>query len=236
MVVAMGLTLQADALEEGNRLFQAGDLQGALKKYEVALKADPVRKTALFNGGLAAYLMGKPERAAELWERLRKLTPGDLRLLSKVVQAYQASNRPKERDSVRKDLIERRSKLDEKSRAQFPKYCRDQFKVAGEKVMAFEYFELEGERALRYRFSVVKEGREAYYLSLGSYTTTTQIARELGQIAKDDRMFHMDGYYKGGRVHETYGMFTKEPSYTEARKIIEKILAGKKKPASSTEK
>ena len=236
MVVAIALTLQADAYEEGNRLFRAGDLKGALEKYEVALKADPAREAALFNGGLAAYLVGKPKRAAELWERLRKRTPGDLRLLAKVVQAYQASNLPKKRDAARKDLIERRAKLDEKSRAQFPKYCRDQFNVGGVKVMAFEYFELEGDRALRYRFSIVKEGREAYYLSLGSYTITTQIARELGQIEKDDRMFHLDGYYEGGQVHKTFGMFTKEPSYTDVRKRVEKILAGKKRSAPTKKK
>ena len=101
--------------------------------------------------------------------------------------------------------------------------------------MVFEHFELKGERALRYAFEIIdpEKGKSKYRISLGSYEPTTQFARETGQIGKNERMYHLDGYYPDG-VHATFGFFTKEPSYEDTRKSVIAILQGKKQPTSSS--
>ncbi len=227
-LAALPLQDEADRklIEEANAIFEQGRHAEALAKYEECVKRRPEWKNALFNGGLAAYLAGKPARAADLWEPLRKLTPDDTGLLAKLIQAYQATGEGDKRDAVRKDLFDRRAKLDEAGKKKLSRYVRDQFSAGGLRVMAFEHFELAGERALRYRFSVLNEkgDAEAWYVSLGSYEITTQVAREQGTIGKDERMYHLDGYLQGGRVHKLYRMFPKEPSYDECRRLVEEVL------------
>ncbi len=185
----------------------------------------------MYNGGLAAYLGGKPARAVQLWELLKKLRPGDTALLAKLVQAYQATGEPAKRDAVRQELFELRARADEAVRKKLFRYVRDQFTVGALRVMVFEYFELSGERALRYSFSVRNESGsgEAWAVSLGSYEVTTQIAREKGEIKKDERMFHLDGYFDGGSIHKLYGMYKKEPTYEDCRKAVEEVLKSEKK-------
>jgi hypothetical protein len=98
--------------------------------------------------------------------------------------------------------------------------------------MVFEHFELKGERALRYVFSVLGESGEGeeFRISLGSYDITNAVAVQTGKVKKGERMFHLDGYYKWG--HVTYGFFTPEPGYDEVRKIVIGILEGKAQPQS----
>ncbi len=137
-------------LEDANALMEQEKYAEALATYEPCLKAAPDREAALYNGGLSAYLSGKVERAAELWEKLRAKTPEDRQLLAKLVQAYSALKKTEKRDETRKALFEARAKLPEAERDKAPSYCREQFECAKKKVMVFEYFELKGERALRH--------------------------------------------------------------------------------------
>jgi tetratricopeptide (TPR) repeat protein len=224
-------------MEQANALFEARKYAEAVEKYGEVLKIDSKHANALYNGGLAAYLGGKPADAAALWERLRAIKPDDLPLLAKLVQAYQSAGDLKKRDACRDALLKARAALPEDEKAKRGNFCRDQFAVNGRRVMAIELYELKGERALRYKFIVLNdEGREDHSISLGSYEMTTQIAREAGEIGKDERMFHLDGYYDQGRTHKTFGMFKKEPSYDEVRTMVVETLEGKKKAASGSEK
>jgi hypothetical protein len=95
--------------------------------------------------------------------------------------------------------------------------------------MAFELYELKGERALRYVFSILNktEDGEEWRVSLGSYKTTDAIWRETRNPRPKDneRLFHLDGYFKGGG-HATYGMFFPEPTYDEMRAKVIQILEG----------
>ena len=99
--------------------------------------------------------------------------------------------------------------------------------MKGQKVMAFELYELKGDRALRYVFSILnkEENGQEFRISLGSYETTNTIWRELKNPPpkKDERMFHLDGYFKGGG-HATYGMYFPEPTYDEMRAKVIEIL------------
>ncbi len=226
------------ALDAANGLLQEKKYTEALAKYEECLKLEPDRLSALFNGGMAAFFADKAARAIELWERHHKLEPEDTGTLGKLVQACQKAGDLKKRDAYRKALSGVRDAMTQEERAKFPRFCRDQFKVKDVAVMTFEYFELKGERAVRYRFSVLnaKGDAEEYHLSLGSYEMTTKIAREAGTIGKDERMFHLDGYFDGGKRHRTYGMIKSEPSYDDARKLVEEVLKGDREAQSGTDK
>src|SRR2546422_4944260 len=143
------------AYQTGNKLFEDGKHEAALGQYVECLRVVKDHQDALFNGGLAAYLAGKLEKAVELWERLRELKPNDTHVLAKLVQAYEAMGKRAKRDEARKSLFDARAALSEEDRAELEKYCREQFQAGDTKIMAFEYFELKGDWAVRYRFSAL---------------------------------------------------------------------------------
>jgi hypothetical protein len=59
---------------------------------------------------------------------------------------------------------------------------------------------------------------------------TTAIARELHEIPKEARLYHLDRYDKG--VHSTLGFFEEQPSYEVVRKAVVDALEGRSsKPA-----
>jgi hypothetical protein len=153
----------------------------------------------------------------------------DSKALAKKVQLYEALGKIKERDAAREDVF----KLFKAGKIAAKFYCREQFNVGKTPVIVFEYFELKGERALRYSFQVLDEkGDSAQQISLGSYEMTTLLAREQGQIKADERMYHLDQYTP--QSHATLGMFKKEPTYEETRQQVIAFIEGKVKPMSST--
>lgn len=102
--------------------------------------------------------------------------------------------------------------------------------------MAFELYELKGDRALRYVFSILNktEDGEEWRISMGSYKTTNAVWREMQNPRPKDheRLFHLDGYFKNG-AHATYGMFFPEPSYDDIRaKVVNMRRAHLCLPAS----
>lgn len=224
------------AFKAANSLMEQRKYPDALIRYKEALAILPNDPSILFNGGLAAYHVKDYALAADLWKRLKTADPQDWHVRAKLIQAYQALGRLSERDAERAELFQLRStgKNDELSKQY--EYCREQFEVKGSKVMAFEHFELKGERALRYVFSVLNEAGngEGYRISLGSYELTNSIWRETAKPKPkaDVRLFHLDGYYKWG--HATYDMFAPEPSYDETRNRVIRILEGKDKAISSS--
>ncbi|MBI3832239.1 MAG: hypothetical protein HY291_22140 [Planctomycetes bacterium] len=230
---------EREALEfkvAGDELMEAGKPAEALAKYKLAFEKDPKHQETLYNGGLAAFLSGDFKTAAEWWKRLKEKAPDDWRLRAKLIQAYQALNDAKARDAERAELFALRAKSKDEDFLHWPSYCRDQLSANGKKVMAFEYFKLEGDRAMRYRFSVLNaEGnKEEYFISLGSYELTNAVARETGSLKEGERLFHLDGYYQGEREHRTFGMFKKEPTYDETRALVIQVLEEKLDALSSS--
>ena len=119
----------------------------ALEKYQRMLATDPDNRVALFNAGLAAYLLGRPEQSVAYWTRLKELAPEDWRVRSKLIQAYQALGRGRERDDERAGLLQVRSVTQDEELRRTKKYCRDQFTVGDSQILVFEFFELEGDSA-----------------------------------------------------------------------------------------
>lgn len=241
LLVFLIVCLQLAALAEpGEEEFQAGNAcmekkqyREALELYQSGLKKAPAEPALLFNGGLAAYLAGDGATAIALWQELKKLEPDNWRLLAKLVQAYQLTGNLKARDQERAELLALWKK--NPAAVQQKSFCREQFQAGGESVMAFESWQLEGDRAVRYTFSVLgPDDKEKYRISLGSYDATTQFGRESGELGPNERYWHLD--YYGPGEHRTYAFQKVEPTYDEVRKLVLEILAGTLKPMSSSKK
>jgi len=223
------------AFNAANELMKQHKPAEALIRYEEALAIVPDDTSTLFNAGLAAFLSNNFSRAADWWKRLKALDPDDWRARSKLIQAYQALGKTAERDTERSELIQLWKSGKNKDLSQQAEYCREQFEINGTKIMVFEHFELKGDRAVRYAFSVLgPDGKEDHWYSLGSYELTNQVWHETTKPTpkKEQRLFHLDGYFKG--AHATYGMMVGEPSYDETRAMVVKIIEGDLKPASSS--
>lgn len=224
------------AFDAANALMEQHKYAEALARYKEALALEPDATGPLFNGGLAAYQSKDFNTAAELWLRLKKIDPSDWHARAKLIQAYQALSKLPERDAERAELFGIWKSGNNPELSKQVEYCREQFEVGKSKVMAFEHFELKGDRALRYVFSILKESGDAedYRISLGSYDMTNAVWRETTKPKPKpgERLFHLDGYFEWG--HATYGMFAPEPSYEQVRSSVVKILEEKIKPVSST--
>lgn len=224
------------SFEIANSLLERGKHTEALTHYKQALAILPKNPAILFNAGLAAYSAKDFAFASDVWQQVKAVDPQDWHVRSKLIQVYQALGKMTERDKEREELFKMwKSGKPAELKERFH-YCRDQFEVNGKKVMAFEHFELKGDRALRYVFSILNktEDGEEYRISLGSYRMTDAIWRETRKPKPkdDERLFHLDGYFPNG--HATYGMFFPEPTYDETRAKVIKILEGKGNPVSGT--
>lgn len=231
------IALVEKAFDAANALMEQRRYAEALVRYKEAIALAPDDPSLLFNGGLAAYQGKNFATALDLWQHLKRVDPSDWQARSKVIQAYQALNKLPERDAERAELFKIWKSGDNPELSKEVEFCRDQFEVNKYKVMAFEHFELKGDRALRYVFSILNESGDAedFRISLGSYDLTDAIWRQRAnpKPKPGERLFHLDGYFKGGS-HATYGMFAPEPSYDEMRARVIQILEGKSKPVSST--
>jgi tetratricopeptide (TPR) repeat protein len=224
------------AFDGGNGLMEEGKYCEALARYQDGLAILPNDPSLLYNAGMAAYKCKDYAESVKRWGRLKALDPVDWQVRAKLVQAYQTLGQFQNRDAERAALFEMRKQGVNEDLSKQLEYCRDQFEAGGERVMAFERFELRGERALKYVFSVVGEKgfAEKYRISLGSYDRTNNMWHQATKPrpADDERLFHLDGYYSWG--HATYGMYSPEPSYDEVRKIVVEILEKKRSPISAT--
>lgn len=164
-------------------LIKEGKYKEALSVLSDRLKADPDNPILLYNAGLTAYLGEEHATAIKYWQALKLLDPKDWQVRTKLVQAYEANKERGQMDKEIKELYEMRKAKANKELSEAKFYCRDQFKEDKTKVMVFEYFELEGERAKRWSFNVLNEKDETdWVISLGSYEMDTQIGRETGDL------------------------------------------------------
>jgi tetratricopeptide (TPR) repeat protein len=225
-----------EAFHAGNALMDKKNYCEASTRYQEGLASSPDDTSLLYNGGVAAFQCKQYQVAVNLWNRLKELDPADWQTRAKPIQAYQALGDLPKREAERAALLDFRKQDPNSELAKQVEYCRDQFEAGSEKVMAFEQFELKGDLALRYVFSVLDESRKAekYRLSLGSYDITNAFWHETTKPRpKDsDRLFHLDGYYEWG--HATYGMYFPEPSYDQVRATVIEVLEKKINPSSTS--
>lgn len=204
----------------GNDLMKQHRYSEALARYRESLAKLPDDPALLGNAALAAYFAKDYSLAADLWNRGKQLEPQNWQIRAKLIQTYQALGNLAARDAERSALFDLRTRGETESLSKAKRYCREQIEVTGRRVIVFEYFKLEGKRAVRYAFIVLRpdEDAEDFRFSLGSYEDTTAIARELGELKQGERAFHLDYYNKN--FHATYAHYNSEPSYEDVRKTV----------------
>lgn len=203
-------------------LTKKGECDKALPIYETVLRAAPGTANALWNAGICAKRIGKYARAAAFFERMKAVQPGYLPLWSNLVQVHQARGATKARDDARKALIAHiESSADPKTKVRWF-YVREWYRVDDREVFVFEYLDLRGKFALRYKFLVKTVDKPDFVVSLGSYETINAIERDLGRLKPGQRLFHLDAY-RGG-THWTLGFYEGEPSYDAIRPLARRII------------
>lgn len=224
------------AFKEAASLMQRGQHKEAIPYLERVQQEHPDNASVLWNLGIAQAEIGNHREAVKVWESYRKLAPNEWQPIAKLIQAYQGLGDTKARDETVKALYDLRKASPNSDVAKAERFCREQWVTpTGRKIFAFEYFDPKGARQKFFRFSVTDAaGTEGFYISLGSYDDTTAISRELGEISKSDRMYHLDEYTKTG--HKTYAFFKAKPEYDAVRTNVVNILEGKMKPVSGSSK
>lgn len=232
-----GLPQNESLFEKGVLLYEQGKFAESIPYLEKALNDYPESSNILWNLGLASAAAGQHAKALTYWKRYRKVRFEDWRVVPKLIQTYQTLGRIKQRDEAIATLFRLREKTRDPKLKELPLFCREQFKVNGQLIMAYQFFEPSGEWMQFYRFLAIdSKGHKEFFVSLGSYESTTQISRELGEIKANERLYHFDGYYPGG-LHKTFGFLKGEttPSYDAIRPAILEILEGKIEPSSSSQ-
>lgn len=206
------------------QLLNAGHYAEAVPLLEDVTSRAPDRPGGFMNLGLAAEESGDHHLALQAWSRYHELVPNDTKAFGKIIQAYQALGQPQERDRVREQLIAYRNSLPPEQQERFAFYIRDQFNVAGQHFMVFEYFEPKSPTRLYYKFQAVDTGHKPIYnFTLTSGDAETNVARELGQIGRDDRIYALDK--NQGTTSSLYGML-KTVSYDDVKSIVIKAVEG----------
>lgn len=193
-----------------------------------------------FNLAQSLYNAEQYEKALATYIRVAEKFPSDYHAISKIIQIQNLLGNQEERDKwTEKIYALYRSEAAPKALKEQKFFICDQFKVGDFKIFAFEFFDLEGEVALKYRLRAYKtnaEGKreEVNLISLGSYEQTNKIAQELGETGPDERRFHLD-LYAPGDYHETLGFFNGNPGYDEVKRLATARWEGKLKALSSSE-
>lgn len=214
------------AFRRGVELMEQGRFKAAIPFLKQAEKAFPTNPSVLWNLGIASAEVENHTEALSYWQKYQKVESQDWKAISKLVQTYQAMRNDAARDREIKILYALRRRSTDPKLARAEEFCREQFVVGRQKIFAFELFEPKGEKRIYYRFSAVDgEGNESFFISLGSYELTTQIARELGEIPKTGRVYHIDRYER--KTHKAYAFFKEKPTYETVRKAVVDILQGK---------
>ncbi len=230
------------AFKAGNAAMERRDYAAALKQYRIVLAAEPDEPSSLWNGGSAAFSTGDYKLAMLYFSRLQKQEPKDGALLAKRVQTAQELNDFKARDALRAEIYAlRKSGEDESGYTAKPSYCRDQFFVGKDLVLAFEYWEL---KPLSGDASKPYLGR-VYEFFVVAPNDETRLRIECGWSlleAKADGSFvpsaelggfYYDAYYPSGPwSRRTFAVAPQQPSFEAAKAQAIAIIEGKTKPVS----
>ncbi len=231
------IALYADDLEQDFRkaveMMEAKQFREAIPLLVQVRNAFPRDVSVNANLGLSYAETGQHENALACWQLLCELESDNWHHASKVVQAYQALGRMKERDAAIVEVFERRKRTQDPSSIKRPWFCREQFDLREQRVMGVQYFTPEPGREVYFAFIFLDQaGHERFRISLGSYEPTNEIARATGEISADERLFHIDYYARG--EHRTYGFYKRKLEYDEFRERVLGIVTDEKTPVSSS--
>lgn len=217
-----------EKVRQGITFFNSGRVDEALRLFVQAANLDPQSVEAHYCAGVALLRKGSQKPALGQFQAAAKLDPKDWRVQAKLVQCCQAAGAAADRDAARAALLDLRKPGGPQALLQLDRYCREPFTVGRRKVVAYEYFDLKGERPVKYAFYVLDDaGRKTdFRITVGSYETLNAIAHEQKEVKQGERLYHLDGYYTGG-VYRPFTRFKGEPAYELVRKWCVDIVSGK---------
>ena len=225
----------SELFSESLELAESGNLPAAILLMDSAIRLNPDSPNAYWNLGIWYGEVGEYIKALETWRKYRSLEPDDWQGRAKVIQTCQALGDTACREKEREELFTLWESGTDSALSSKEMYCRDQFSVGTMKVFAFETFAPSGDRMIFYTFYPFdSSGNAASRFSLGSYEMTTQMARDVGEIAEDERIYHLDEYGGSNYSHATWGMYGFKPSYEEVKGFVSAALEWQNKPMSSS--
>ena len=204
----------------------------ALIQYNAALVADPDDQSLLYDAGLASYLSKDYASAKNYWTHFIQIEPDNWRVQAKLVQTYQALGDLKARDNTRHALFKLRDGHKSPELSKQETYCREQFTVDGQPVFAYEFYELTGKIATRYKFVVVDKATdsEKYRIDLESDAFDNDLAKETGELKGGEKIFSLDGYYYDARgrleTQKLFAFYQNEPTYETVRADVIRVIQG----------
>jgi hypothetical protein len=135
-----------EKVRQGIAFFNSGRVDDALRLFVQAANLDPQSVEAHYCAGVALLRKGSQKPALGQLQAAAKLDPKDWRVQAGLVQCCQAAGAKADRDAARAALLELRKPGGPQALLALDRYCREQFTVGRRKVVAYEYFDLKGER------------------------------------------------------------------------------------------
>lgn len=150
-----------------------------------------------------------------------ELAPAVIGSHGSLVMALQLAGKRSEREIARAALYQLWRQQSEATPKRPASFRRDDFEHEGKKIVAAEFFESNGQAALKYEFFVFEGvGKPIIYkISFASRESA-------------GRTYHLDRYYPDS-AHESFGSFESELSYDEVKAIVIAVVSGKRKPVSA---
>jgi len=178
--------------------------------------------TTLFNLGVVYFTNKNYEKALELFKLGADF---DWTVLAKLVQCYSALKQNSERNATISKLYEKHAK----GEIPQPRFCREQIQSPHGTILCYEFFTFSGQfGACKILFlwenqSEIEQVRQnvfPYRVSLGSYDSTNDIAREMGNVPGNQRLWHIDSYFVNNS-HKTIKMIISEepPAFDVIKEI-----------------
>ncbi len=224
-------------MNDANALFQAGKFREAVEAYQAVLKADPTQQRAMFNGGMAAFLVEDFKVSRDLWLMLEKSNDEDLQVKEKLIQVYEKLADSKEAAKRVDALMKLRKETKDKRYQQKPKFCRDQFTHKGQSFMVFRHFDFPKPDIVKFSaYRIESNGQVVYSIVFSSNPMTNQIARETGALKPNERLYHVEGTRNKDQTHATWLHTKKDLSYPQFKEKVLAIVDGTLKPVSKSKR
>lgn len=230
------------AFRDGNALLKKEQYAPALAQFRLVLKAMPNDPSALWNAGHAAFFARDYAAASAFFARLEKQEPNNGHLLAKRMQTAQAMGDLKTRDAARARLFAlHRSGKDSTGYAAKASFCRDQFTIGKDNVLAFEYFVLQPRSGKaetpylgrRYEFFVVGPDDKPKMTIETGWSALDVLPDGIYAPSAEMKAYYYDAYYPTGPwARQSFGLAPEEPSYEAAKQQVIAIASGKATPVS----
>lgn len=222
---------------KANELLQEKKFAEALPLYQELAQKVPNGSGVFANMALAAEGMRDHELAVRARLRFLELRPDDPQQMGSLMGNYQALGKLAERDAQREKIFARWNALPPADKDRVKAYVRDEFDAGGVHFIVTEYFAPAAPVNRIYRFDAVDSARKIlYFFGLETGDPTTNIARELGTIKKDERIYSLDRYETKGQMlhHASFGLMSRQPDYDTVRVMVVNAVEGRLPAASSS--